>query len=108
MRKNQFFYVLGILASAKRTSLHLEHNEEQGAWGSEGRIHCYSDLPLFRPYFKITAGRGDVLGRINCNEYVEELAETYNFSLGRQQDATLIESSVPVQYKADFRRGMAV
>jgi len=105
----EYYYALGFLASAKRTSLHWEHNEEQGAWGSEGRIHCYKELSLFPPSFIITAGTGTALGRINCNDYVTELVETHHFTFGRvNQDITLIMSTVPNWYRADFLRGVAV
>lgn len=107
--EKEYYYALGFLASAKRTSMHWEHNEEQGAWGSEGRIHCYKELSLFPLSFRITAGTGTVLGRINCNDYVKELEETHYFSYGRvNQDTTLIMSTVPARYRADFLRGMAV
>ena len=33
---HEYYYVLGLLARAKRTSIVWEHNEDQGAWASEG------------------------------------------------------------------------
>ena len=51
-----------------------ENNQEQGAWGPEDRIHfkrqegvpaCLQDI--------MTAGRGDMYGRINCKEFCEEI-----------------------------------
>ena len=36
---NEFFEALGFLSKNDgTTSIHWEHNENQGAWGSEGRI----------------------------------------------------------------------
>lgn len=42
-----YYEVLGFLDSSKRTSIHWENNDEQGAWGKEGRIHCLRDLSAF-------------------------------------------------------------
>jgi len=107
--EKEYYYALGFLASAKRTSIHWENNEEQGAWGSEGRIHCYKELSLFPPSFPMTAGTGTALRRINCNDYVKTLEETHHFTYGRvNQDITLIMSTVPNRYRADFLRGVAV
>ena len=37
----EYYETLGFLAKSDRlVSFHWEQNEEQGAWGSEGRIHC--------------------------------------------------------------------
>lgn|GEM_PF-494222 len=59
----EYYFALGFLASAKHTSLHWEHNEDQGAWGSEGRIHCYGDISIVPSAFTITGGRPGVSGR---------------------------------------------
>ena len=107
--KNEYYYTLGLLASAKRTSIHWEHNEEQGAWASEGRIHCYSDQHLFTPVFNITTGTGPAIGRINCNEYVRRLLDVEHFREGRiNQNIASISSTVTQQYLSDFQRGLAV
>lgn len=51
-----------------------EDNQNQGAWGSEERIHFYREegIPdcLKR---QMTAGRGNLFGRINCKEFCEEI-----------------------------------
>lgn len=53
-----------------------EDNQNQGAWGPEERIHFYSEEGgpecLKR---QMTAGRGDLYGRINCKEFCEELRQ---------------------------------
>lgn len=105
---HEYYYALGLLASARRTSINWEHNEEQGAWGPEGRIHVYADLALFSPYFAVTAGTGRVLGRINCNDYVSKLVNRHNFAFGAIQNIPLIMSTVPRRYQGDFVRGLAV
>ena len=50
-----------------------ENNQNQGAWGPEDRIHFYSsDAPECLRRI-MTAGRGNVYGRINCKEFCEEI-----------------------------------
>ena len=105
---HEYYYVLGLLAMANRTSIVWEHNENQGAWGSEGRIHIFADMVLFSPYFDITTGTGRAIGRTNCNEYVSKLLNRHNFGLGKVQNIPLIMSTVPRQYWSDFIRGLAV
>ena len=40
--EHEYYKFLGFLAKSDgSTSLVLEHNEEQGAWGSENRIQIY-------------------------------------------------------------------
>ena len=104
---HEYYYVLGLLARAKRTSLVWEHNEEQGAWSSEGRIHIHADIGLFSTNFNITAGRGSVLGRVNCNDYVSALQTQHNFALGATQSIPLIMTTVPQEYLDDFIGGLA-
>lgn len=50
-----------------------ENNQNQGAWGPEDRIHFYSsNVPECLKHI-MTAGRGNIYGRINCKEFCEEL-----------------------------------
>lgn len=105
--ESEYYYALGFLASGKRTDLRWEHNENQGAWGSEGRIHCYNDLNLFPQSFSITTGVGNVLGRINCNIYVAILVNEHGFTLGPvPQNISYIRSTVPPKYYLDFDNGV--
>lgn len=108
--EHEQYFALGFLASAERTSIHWEYNDEQGAWGQEGRIHCYEDLHLFPNGLReFTEGTGNILARINCNDYVGELVTVYNFVLGRtMQDISAIRANVPTAYLADFDNGLAV
>ena len=106
---NDFFYALGFLASSKRTSIRWENNETSGAWGSEGRIHCESDLIAFPGALqnKFTKGNGSVLKRINCNEFIEYIATHHRFRLGNSQDAVAIRLTVPQAFIVDFDNGLA-
>lgn len=52
-----------------------ENNQNQGAWGPEDRIHFYSsDVPECLRRI-MTAGRGNIYGRINCKEFCEEIRQ---------------------------------
>ena len=104
---HEYYFVLGLLARTKRTSIVWEHNEDQGAWASEGRIHIRADRGLFSTNFNITAGRGSVVGRVNCNDYVSTLQTRHNFALGVTQSIPLIMTTVPEKYLDDFIRGLA-
>jgi hypothetical protein len=107
----EFFEALGFLSKNDgTTSLHWEHNENQGAWGSEGRIHCYQNIDNFPPYFScaFSAGTGNIKYRINCNKYIEYIVTNYGFQYGDQQDLTSIRQSIPAQYITDFNRGITL
>lgn len=108
---NEFFEALGLLAKNDgTTSLHWEHNEEQGAWGSEGRIHVLRNATSFPTYFAnaFTAGTGSILHRINCNEYVEYIVNNHGFQLGGTQNQANIMGAVPLSYITDFNRGLTL
>lgn len=53
-----------------------EDNQNQGAWVPEERIHFYSEEGVPECLKRqMTAGRGDLYGRINCKEFCEELRQ---------------------------------
>lgn len=102
----EFYYTLVFLADYRRAALYWEHNEDQGAWGSEGRIHCLIPQERFSDFFKFTAGRGTgVYARINCNDYVGCLVEDHKFKVkGARQDVETIMSTVPEMYRDAFMK----
>ena len=108
----EYYETLGFLAKSDGSiDLVWEHNEDQGAWGSEGRIHCYSNLVKFTPPLrrKFTKGRAKkVLHRINCNEFVEDITTNHSFSMGSLQNTANIRATIPQQYLIDFDRGLAL
>ena len=66
--EHEFYKLLGYLAKSDgSTSLAWEHNENQGAWGSEGRIQVHIERnPAGVGIHDKTAGNGsNVLKRIN-------------------------------------------
>ena len=103
---NEFYYALGFLANSRNAELRWENNEEQGAWGSEGRIHCLVPQEKFPQNFRFTAGRGKVFARINCNDYVGMLVTQYNFNYNSCiQNVDKILKSVPMTYRQSFYDG---
>lgn len=104
---NEYYFVLGFLTHPGAIEIRVEHNEDQGAWGIEGRIYCYWPIDRYPPNFKLTKGRGNVTARINCNDYVEQLIRRHHFSENtRHQNVSIIMSTVPEKYLSDFKRGM--
>lgn len=104
--ENEYYEFLGYLAKSDgSTSLTWEHNEEQGAWGSEGRIHFYIQNPPISATLQHTAGTGNIVSRVNCNEFVENIVTHNNFIMGNIQDLNLIRRTIPQLYLVDFDRG---
>jgi len=108
---NEFYETLGFLAkNDSTTSIHWEHNETSGAWGSEGRIHCYKNITNFPAALSdvFTAGVGNVLHRINCNEYVACILNFHQFVIGNTQNQGRIIATIPAIHLVDFNRGLAL
>lgn len=64
--------------------IHVEGNDQQGAWGKEGRIHYYGTKLYLKTYFpdwneNCSAGRKDITCRINSNDYIYSLVDDYSF-----------------------------
>jgi hypothetical protein len=108
---NEFYESLGFLSKNNdTTSLHWEHNETSGAWGSEGRIHFYIEDRFYPLYFSrsFTAGTGNIIHRVNCNEYVEYISTHHYFQMGHIQNTQNILTTIPSRYLTDFNRGLFV
>lgn len=107
--EHEYYQALGYLAKSDgTTSIHWEHNENQGAWGSEGRIHFYSATPGIPGFFKLTAGRGNVQHRTNCNEFIENIVINNSFVIGGMQDRSSIRATIPKKFIADFDYGLTL
>lgn len=106
--EHEYYKFLGFLAKSDgSTSLTWEHNEEQGAWASEGRIQMFVPLPY--PFnVLLTAGVGNIVARINCNEFIDNIRTDHNFIMGDLQNISSIRSTVPCQYLQDFDAGLAL
>ena len=87
--EHEYYKLIGFLAKSDgSTSLVWEHNEEQGAWGSEGRIQI-----------------GNIINRLNCNEFVQEIVRNHGFVMGVQQDKENVLETIPDEFKKDFEEG---
>lgn len=105
---HEFFQFLGYLAKSDgSTSLVWEHNEDQGAWASEGRIQLFRPLPI-QWNVRVTAGVGNIYGRINCNQFIEYVRSQFGFTEGRPQDINAIISHIPDENLEDFNNGLAL
>lgn len=106
--EHEFYKFLGYLAKSDgSTSLVWEHNEDQGAWGSEGRIQIHvNNIPQLWQ-ISLTAGNGgNVINRINCNEFVENICTQHGFIYGGRQNVAQIQSTIPQQFINDFIEGL--
>ena len=107
--EHEYYELLGFLAKSDgTTSLTWERNEEQGAWGSEGRIKFYTSILPFSATLSHTAGVGNIVSRVNCNEFLQNLYEDHHFVNGREQDIAVIRATVPERYLVDFERGLGL
>lgn len=108
--KNQYYRLLGYLAKSDgSTSIVWEHNEDQGAWGSEGRIQIYThNMPQIGHYTPTAGNGGNVISRINCNEFVANLRVDHKFRYGKTQDIDTIRTTIPDEYLADFESGLNI
>lgn len=85
-----------------------ERNNEQGAWGEEGRIIFVSPhVEVHFPTLGYSAGNSAYYSRLNCNEFVLELLDL-GFVYGNQQNVAVIRNSIPKPYQADFDAGCAL
>lgn len=108
--EHEYYTLLGYLAKSDgSTSLTWEHNENQGAWGSEGRIQIHTaNFPRIWQ-ISLTAGRGtNIINRINCNEFVENICTHNGFVYGNRQNIANIQATIPAQYLADFNIGLNI
>lgn len=104
--EHEYYKFLGYLAKSDgSTSLVWERNEEQGAWASEGRIQILSPIPY--PFqLQETAGVGNILSRVNCNEFIENIRVDHKFVTGKHQDLAKIRTTIPEEYMMDFEEGL--
>ena len=106
--EHEYYKLIGFLAKSDgSTSLVWEHNEEQGAWGSEGRIQIYrAILPNNMGRLSLSAGVGNnIINRLNCNEFVQDLVRNHGFVMGVQQDKENVLETIPDEFKKDFEEG---
>lgn len=105
-----YYEFLGYLAKEDGTTkLVWENNDEQGAWAVEGRIQFYVEAPrALHARLRHTAGTGNIVSRVNCNDFVEHIAQHHHFISNRPQNQAKIRKSIPVAHRGDFDRGGAL
>lgn len=94
-----YYELLGYLAKSDgSTSITWENNEDQGAWGSEGRICFHTRRLPSAGCLLFTAGTGSIYKRVNCNDFVKHLSRYHNFVQGKYQNIEAIRRTIPPQY----------
>ncbi|PRQ63872.1 hypothetical protein [Vibrio sp. V01_P9A10T6] len=108
--ERHFYYALGFLVRSIETracKLVWENNQHQGAWGHECRIKIFDRLFEFKTLYtgRVSAGVGNILGRINCNQYLEHLTLHHSFSFQSEPDYQSVKATVPTARQQDFDDG---
>lgn len=105
-----YYEFLGYLAKDDGTTkLVWERNDEQGAWAPEGRIQFYEKPPAaLGASLHHTTGSGNIVSRVNCNEFVEHIALHHHFVSNGTQNEASIRTSIPTAHLNDFDRGLAL
>ena len=108
--RDDYYEFLGFLANNNnKTSLTWENNEDQGAWGSEGRIQLYVEQPdELKVKLKHTAGTGNIVSRVNCNEYLSHIVRFHSFQEGSIQDVEVIRNTIRENDLDAFDRGLQI
>lgn len=102
--ENEYYRALGHLTNPKAYSISYEFNKKNGSYSDACRIHKLS-AAVNIPQAFINKMK---TGRINCNDYVENLKENHNFVLSGQVYTRTFEgvlSTVPEEYIFDFLIG---
>lgn len=81
-------------------SIHIEGNNNQGAWGEEGRIHFYGSINYLKTHLRdlfinSSAGNGRITRRINSNGFIMSLVENYNFDVLEYQGRITLDVFPP-------------
>ncbi len=108
--KAAYYEFLGYLTKEDGTTKVVwESNDEQGAWGQEGRIQFYvTQLASLAAKLLHTSGTGSITSRVNCNAFVEHIASHHHFVSNGPQNKARVRSSLPPSHLADFDRGLAL
>lgn len=105
-----FAFALGYLANELHyrnindsglIDLHFESNDDQGAWGKEGRIHYYGVgaylSSVFTDWYNAkSAGVNNITYRINSNNYMYSLVHDFGFEVKRYVGYTTADIFPPI------------
>ena len=108
--KAAYYEFLGYLAKEDGTTRVVwESNDEQGAWGQEGRIQFYVAQPATLAVQLLhTLGTGNITSRVNCNAFVKHIALHHHFVSNGPQNKVRVRSLLPPAHLADFDRGLTL
>lgn len=108
--KADYYEFLGYLAKEDGTTKVVwETNDDQGAWGQEGRIQFYVVQPAtLAAKLLHTSGRGNITSRVNCNEFIEHIANFHDVLPNGPQNKAKIRASIQSSHLRDFDRGLAL
>lgn len=103
-----FHETLGMLVRGKYCRIRFEQNHQQGARGPEGRIEITGGIALFNNSIQVryTAGRGNLLHRVNCTAYIEHLMQVYGFYVSPHKPTGVLHILVhPLNYYTTLLSG---
>ena len=108
--QHEYYELIGFLAKSDETvSITWEHNEMQGAWGSEGRLEFYTvNIPVAATLSQTAGNGGSIISRVNCNDFVQNLNENHGFIWGKDQHVNEIRVTIPEEFLTDFERGLTL
>jgi len=106
--EEEYYEFLGFLSKNDGTTkLVWEENNEQGAWTEEGRILFFVNQPAtLRANLLHTAGNYNIVFRVNCNDFIEDIRTNHSFVLGETQNTAIIRNTIPNQFLASFDGGL--
>lgn len=102
---NEYYRALGHLTNGKAYSISYEYNKKNGSYSDACRIHILSQATNVPQAFE---NKRTTNGRINCNDYVNNLKENHNFvQSGNVFSCNFndVLSTVPNEYITDFISG---
>lgn len=102
---NEYYRALGHLTNEEAYSISYEYNKKNGSYSDACRIHILSKA---RNIPKAFENKRTTAGRINCNEYVNNLIEHHCFSQSGNvylRNFDDVFSTIPKEYISDFLIG---
>ena len=67
-----------------------------------------NDYTPFSASLSRTAGNGNIIFRVNCNDFVQNINENHAFEWGKIQPVTEIRATIPAEFLIDFERGLTL
>ena len=102
---NEYYRALGHLTNSEAYSISYEYNKKNGSYSDACRIHILAEATNVPQAFQ---EKKTTYGRINCNEYVENLIKNHHFIREGKQIYCIFEDvikTIPDEYISDFAKG---